>query len=346
MRAPPLSALLLSVLAGFMQSGCGYVHFGRLTPTPVAADAALAAENSNLRVEKKILQQELALARKEGIALRDALEKRVTTTPGSQSALATRLKETTDELTNLRANYARLEQERSRQVRSDSGLSSVAAAEQIGDLKVALGATKEKLTAATRTYTKLQQEIVSLQQQVDRERTENLRLTRQVTGLTAQNEQAVAALAQLNTELLAQRAARSQAEEETRAVQNQLQLVVTQSGRTDDPATLAAARSRAAGSTSDLAPATLRLEAADPAATPADAVLRTSPERLRAAADKLAGEPPVRTYEVAEGDTLESIAKKFYGKPERWRVIYAANNTLLRDGRPLKAGMQLEIPVE
>jgi phage tail protein X/cell division protein FtsB len=353
MPALRFSALLALALTGLLFSGCGYVHFGRLTPTPATADAALAAENTSLRVEKKMLQQELALARKEGIALRDALERRAPEIPGApgaaagtQSGLALRLKETTEELTNLRAQYVRLEQERARQLIPGSSLSSIAAAEQIGDLKAALSATEEKLASALRTYTKLQQEIAGLRQQVDRERTENIRLAQQVSGLTTQNEQAVAALAQLNTELLAQREARQRAETEARAAQSQLQLVIARAGRSDDAASLADTRSSAAGSTSDLSPATLRLEAADPAETPADAVLRTSPERLRAAADKLAAEPAPRTYIVVEGDTLEGIAKKIYGKPERWRVIYAANNVLLRDGRPLRAGMQLEIPEE
>jgi chromosome segregation ATPase/phage tail protein X len=337
-----LPALVALVLAGLLLSGCGYVHFGRLQPaTP---DAALASENASLRAEKIMLQQELALARKEGIALRDALEKRPTATTaaggipaGSQSVLAAQLKETTEELINLRANYARLEKERTRQLTPGAGMSSIAAAEQIGDLKAALGASEEKLAAALRTYTKLQKEIVGLRQQVDRERTENIRLTQQVTGLTAQNERAVAALAQLNSELLAQREARNQAEAETRTAQ--AQLVIARACRTDEPVALADTRSGSAGSTNDLAPATLRLEVAAPAATPTDAMLRTSPERLRAAAN-------IRQYEVAEGDTLESIARKFYGKPERWRAIYAANIDLLRDGRPLKPGMKLEIPAE
>lgn len=342
-RFAPL-ALGLSLLL----SGCGYVHFGKLPEVAPTPDAALAAENTNLRMEKKMLQQELALARKEGIALRDALEKRAPVVGGiqvgNQSALAVRLKETTDELTNLRAQYAQLERERTRTLTANSGLASIAAKEQIGDLKAALAASEEKLSAALRTYTKLQKEISTLREQVDLARTENIRLTQQVTGLTAQNEQAVAALAQLNTELLAQREARQRAEADARAAQTQLQLVVARTSRTEEPATLAAARSTAAGSSSELTQATLKLDAAPDGTVPTDAMLRTSPERLRAAAEKLA--VGARTYEVAEGDTLESIARKFYGKPERWRLIYAANQALLRDGHPLQAGMKLEIPAE
>lgn len=341
----------LALGATLLFSGCGYVHFGKLPEVSPTPDAALASENANLRMEKKMLQQELALARKEGIALRDALEKRAPVVGGvqvgSQSALATRLKETTDELTNLRAQYAQLERERTRTLTANSGLASIAAKEQIGDLKAALAASEEKLAAAMRTYTKLQREIAGLRQQVDQARTENIRLTQQVTGLTAQNEQAATALAQLNTELLAQREARQRAETDARAAQAQLQLVIARAGRADEPVTLADTRSTAAGSSSELTQATLKIDTAPAATGPADAMLRTSPERLRAAAEKLAAEGGAgRTYEVVEGDTLESIARKFYGKPERWRLIYAANNQLLRDGRPLQAGMKLDIPAE
>lgn len=345
-----LCATVLALGAGLLLSGCGYVHFGRLPEMAPAPDAALAAENANLRMEKKMLQQELALARKEGIALRDALEKRAPVVGGvqvgSQSALATRLKETTDELTNLRAQYAQLERERTRSLSANSGLASIAAKEQIGDLKAALAASEEKLAAALRTYTKLQREIAALRTQVDQARTENIRLTQQVTGLTAQNEQASAAIAQLNTELLAQREARQRAEADAGAAQTQLQLVLARAGRAGEPVTLADTRSAAAGSSGELTAATLRLDHAETASIPADAQLRTSPERLRAAAEQLAAEGGPRTYEVVEGDTLESIARKFYGKPERWRLIYAANNSLLRDGRPLTPGMKLEIPAE
>ena len=63
--------LALSLLA---LTGCNYVHFGRIEP--VATDQQISAENSDLRIQKKMLQQELALARKEGDALRAALDGR------------------------------------------------------------------------------------------------------------------------------------------------------------------------------------------------------------------------------------------------------------------------------
>ncbi|MBC7365328.1 MAG: LysM peptidoglycan-binding domain-containing protein, partial [Undibacterium sp.] len=78
---------------------------------------------------------------------------------------------------------------------------------------------------------------------------------------------------------------------------------------------------------------------------PATARLSTSRERLAAAtAEPLSTEPLPRTHIVAPGETLEKLAKKFYGNPEKWRVLYAANNAQLSLGRPLKVGMILEVP--
>ncbi|MSU25591.1 MAG: LysM domain-containing protein [Opitutus sp.] len=79
---------------------------------------------------------------------------------------------------------------------------------------------------------------------------------------------------------------------------------------------------------------------------------RHQSRRLRAARDAAAKTPPVaspaepRIHVVRVGDTLEKIAKQYYGSSDRWRTIYTVNNALLSGGRPLKPGMELEIPVE
>jgi nucleoid-associated protein YgaU len=52
----------------------------------------------------------------------------------------------------------------------------------------------------------------------------------------------------------------------------------------------------------------------------------------------------MRIHVVQATDTLEKIAQKYYGDPARWRTIYFANNAQLSGGRPLKPGMQLEVP--
>ena len=55
---------------------------------------------------------------------------------------------------------------------------------------------------------------------------------------------------------------------------------------------------------------------------------------------------PARTYVVRDGDSLEKIAEQVYGRRDRWILLYTANNALLSDGKPLKAGMTLQVPEE
>ena len=88
-------------------SGCGYVHVGKMPEptTTVIGDDKLMKENADLRTEKKILQQELALTRAQGDALRFAIENR--TSDGDTSRrLTDKLAETAKELASLRASYA------------------------------------------------------------------------------------------------------------------------------------------------------------------------------------------------------------------------------------------------
>jgi LysM repeat protein len=51
-----------------------------------------------------------------------------------------------------------------------------------------------------------------------------------------------------------------------------------------------------------------------------------------------------RTHTVAKGDTLFSLAQKYYGNRSKWRDIYAANRDVLPHETALKPGMQLKIP--
>ena len=125
-------------------------------------------------------------------------------------------------------------------------------------------------------------------------------------------------------------------------------------GSSTEAATLTSARQSAADST-----ATLKLADAPPTDKPATAELRTSPDRLRAKAEQAVtvntspapapsaastAAPTPRIHVVVAGDTLERIAKKYYGDPGKWNLIYFANNAQLSGGRPLKPGMELEIP--
>jgi nucleoid-associated protein YgaU len=210
-------------------------------------------------------------------------------------------------------------------------------------LTAKLSSTEEKLATSLRNYTQLQEENARLRTDLDQTRAENTSLTAQVKTITAQNEQAQSALAQLNTELLAQKDARDRAEQQTAATRAQLSAVLAARDSTPAaPATLSSARESSAAST-----ATLKLADAPPTDKPATAELRVSPERLRAKAaqaspEKSPGAP--RIYVVQNGDTLERIAQKYYGDPGKWNLIYFANNAQLSGGRPLKPGMELEIP--
>lgn len=348
LRLRPAALLALPLLA---LTGCNYIHFGRL-PT-VVSDQQLAAENTDLRVQKKMLQQELAISRKEGDALRAVLENRGAPAGAAAQELTAKLNETTRELAALRVSYSRLQEQRAGQgspLRSDSA-STMAALEQVADVKSKLADTEDKLASTLRTYTQLQEENSRLRADIETTRTENSRLTVQVKDLTAQYREAQSAIADLNTEFLAQKVARAQAEQDAEAVRAQLKTVIS---------TLADARAKSATSARELE-APLRVANA-PETNATSARLSTNSDRIRArtpaAAAPAATPPPAtppapaaapvaqvtRVHTVVEGETLESIAQQYYGKSERWVLIYAANNALLSGGRPLQRGMRLDIP--
>lgn len=51
-----------------------------------------------------------------------------------------------------------------------------------------------------------------------------------------------------------------------------------------------------------------------------------------------------KTYTVKDGDTLMSIAKKYYGRAGLWKRIYDANKDKIPASKKLKKGMKLIIP--
>ncbi len=53
---------------------------------------------------------------------------------------------------------------------------------------------------------------------------------------------------------------------------------------------------------------------------------------------------PARIYEVAAGDNLSKIAKKFYGDANQYRKIFEANKDQLADPDKIKVGQKLKIP--
>jgi nucleoid-associated protein YgaU len=57
-------------------------------------------------------------------------------------------------------------------------------------------------------------------------------------------------------------------------------------------------------------------------------------------------EPAVQTYTVAPGDSLSKIAKHFYGEANKWRLIFEANQDILKNPDLIHPGQVLKIPSE
>jgi len=51
-----------------------------------------------------------------------------------------------------------------------------------------------------------------------------------------------------------------------------------------------------------------------------------------------------RKHTVSKGDTLFSLAQRYYGNKSRWKDIYAANRDVMKSQNDLKIGMELRIP--
>jgi nucleoid-associated protein YgaU len=312
----------LALLSLLVFSGCGYVHFGRLPKTPVGGgDAALSTAYSNLSTEHKILKQELVLARREGDTLRVALERAGSGTASGD--FVARLNETSRELATLRASYARLQAERSAPGAGNDPRALAAAKSEL----------EEKLAVSQRYDPQLQEENVRLRTEVDRTRTENLGLNEQLKAAAIQAERTQVTVAQLNTDLLAQKEARARAEQAAAAVRAQLSTVLAQGGN--------AAPAR---ETTAIPASALQIAKTPTAESSPTAELRVNVENLRTATPATPGAKPPRVHVVQTGDTLEKIARQYFGAPERWRAIYDANVTLLSNGQPLRAGMELQIP--
>jgi nucleoid-associated protein YgaU len=96
--------------------------------------------------------------------------------------------------------------------------------------------------------------------------------------------------------------------------------------------------------------ATTRLaqaQPARPAAAPRElsrpSAPSASPGVAPATASAAAGSPP-RTHVIAAGETLAGISRLYYGTPNRWSDLLAANRDWLRDEKSLTAGRILRIP--
>ncbi len=71
-------------------------------------------------------------------------------------------------------------------------------------------------------------------------------------------------------------------------------------------------------------------------------------------ADDLNAPPPppeepeekIEYYEIASGDTLGGIAKKFYGKSSKYMAIFEANRDIISDPNKIYPGQKIRIPSE
>ncbi len=76
------------------------------------------------------------------------------------------------------------------------------------------------------------------------------------------------------------------------------------------------------------------------------ASLAASEEPDRSGGDERESSRGTETYTVQSGDTLYRISSRFYGTGNRWDEIYEANRDVLPNANSVRAGMELEIPLD
>ncbi|HEX7828068.1 MAG TPA: LysM peptidoglycan-binding domain-containing protein [Thermoanaerobaculia bacterium] len=70
--------------------------------------------------------------------------------------------------------------------------------------------------------------------------------------------------------------------------------------------------------------------------------LHTTAPAAAGAGITAAGEP--RTHDVASGDTLSALAKRYYGDASKYHKIFEANRDQLNDPDKIRVGQKLKIP--
>ncbi|NUQ50043.1 MAG: LysM peptidoglycan-binding domain-containing protein [Phycisphaerae bacterium] len=79
------------------------------------------------------------------------------------------------------------------------------------------------------------------------------------------------------------------------------------------------------------------------AGAPESAAIKPAPPPPDTSGDEVLAPSGARTYVVQKGDTLSSLARKFYGDQKRWKDIYQANKQLTNPNK-LPVGTKLIIP--
>jgi LysM repeat protein len=180
---------------------------------------------------------------------------------------------------------------------------------QVADLQ-------DKLATALRSFSVVQDQNTQLSASLDKANSDNLSLTQQL-------ESAKASIASLQV----QAAATSQIaplQTEVRQAQDESSQLATENAQL---------RTR------------LELQAPAPGSSkPVPTRPGQASAVTQAPAPAVTAPPPLKTYVVAEGDTLTRISKKFYGTSNRWEDILNANHAVLKDEKSLVVGSTLTIP--
>ncbi|MBC7353770.1 MAG: LysM peptidoglycan-binding domain-containing protein [Thermogutta sp.] len=67
-------------------------------------------------------------------------------------------------------------------------------------------------------------------------------------------------------------------------------------------------------------------------------------ERLEASEGRKTGGEILSHYRIQDGDTLPELARRFYGDPGKWRVIFEANRSRIPDPDLLPIGTEIILP--
>jgi nucleoid-associated protein YgaU len=186
------------------------------------------------------------------------------------------------------------------------------------DTSSTLADTQDKLATSLRSFSVLQDEDAALKAQVDK-------LTSDNASLTLQLNDAHSAIATLQVQA---------------AATSQIDPLRTELRQAQDEA------SQLANENSQLR-TRLSLQAVGPGSSrPVPIRPGTAAAALNSApiAPTPTPTPEVKTYVVAEGDTLTKISRKFYGNSGRWEDILKANRDVLKDEKSLVVGSTIKIP--
>lgn len=69
-------------------------------------------------------------------------------------------------------------------------------------------------------------------------------------------------------------------------------------------------------------------------------------EKVMAVTVKETEMPKVEYYEIARGDTLSGIAKKYYGDPKLYTRLFDANREVIKDPEKIFPGQKIRIPMD